>query len=43
LERYIGALVEEYVYRWRCSLWKLVWKELLAYVVVFIIISVIYR
>ncbi len=29
--------------RWRSSLWKLVWKELLVYVVVFMIISVVYR
>jgi hypothetical protein len=31
------------VFRWRSSLWKLVWKELLVYVVVFMIISVVYR
>jgi hypothetical protein len=30
-------------FRWRSSLWKLIWKELLAYNIVFISISVIYR
>ena len=29
--------------RWRSSLWKLIWKELLAYNIAFIVIAVIYR
>ena len=29
--------------RWRSSLWKLLWKELLIYTVLFLIVSMIYR
>merc|ERR1712121_301902 len=29
--------------RWRSSLWKILWKELLAYTLVFLFVSLIYR
>ena len=29
--------------RWRSSLWKLIWKELLVYTVAFLLISLVYR
>jgi len=29
--------------RWKCSLWKLLWQELLCYTILFLLISVIYR
>ena len=29
--------------RWRSSLWKLLWQELLAYTATFILISMVYR
>ena len=32
-----------YRYRWRASLWKLIWRELAAYVVLFMMVSTIYR
>jgi len=31
------------MFRWRSSLWKLIWKELLAYTVTFLLISMVYR
>ena len=30
-------------YRWRSSLWKILWKELLAYTLAFLLVSLIYR
>ena len=29
--------------RWRCSLWKLVWKELTVYLLCYVAISLVYR
>ena len=29
--------------RWRSSLWKILWKELLAYTLAFLFVSLIYR
>lgn len=29
--------------RWRSSLWKLVWKEMVSYFLVYFLISVVYR
>ena len=29
--------------RWRCSLWKLIWRELLGYTATYLLISVLYR
>jgi len=31
------------MFRWRSSLWKLIWKELLVYTITFLLISMIYR
>jgi len=39
------ALIENsrIIFRWRSSLWKLLWKELLCYTIAFLLISLIYR
>ena len=29
--------------RWRSSLWKLLWRELLVYTLAFLVVSMIYR
>jgi len=31
------------MFRWKSSLWKLIWKELLGYTVMFLLISMVYR
>ena len=33
----------EMMFRWRASLWKTVWKELLIYLLLYLAISLIYR
>ena len=39
-EMYIKIIL---LFRWRSSLWKILWKELLAYTLVFLFVSLIYR
>ena len=29
--------------RWRCSLWRLIWRELILYTGAFMVISFVYR
>merc|ERR1711892_915201 len=31
------------MFRWRCSLWRLLWRELVAYTLAFLMISMVYR
>ena len=36
-------LLTFFLLRWRSSLWKLLWRELLVYTVLFLIVSMVYR
>jgi len=31
------------MFRWRCSLWRLIWRELILYTGAFLVVSLIYR
>ena len=35
--------IELMIFRWRASLWKSVWKQLLCYLITFLAISLTYR
>jgi len=42
-DRVLGSGESRVMFRWRSSLWKLLWKELLVYTACFMVISMVYR
>jgi len=42
-EMFCGQGEKRVMFRWRCSLWRLLWRELMAYTITFLLISMVYR